>query len=283
MLDAMNSIYMSFYQAKRQLREEQGVEDFSEKHIPFFLHVFLQKINRLFSTYKRIVVCQEGHNSTKWRKEIYPAYKQNRDEKKDQEEYKVFRMGLRLIEDIFSYYPCKVLKVENCEADDVIFTLSIHLKEKVDRITVITTDKDLVQIMNHNSNVEIFNPITSVFYSKDEHIVERKSIVGDPSDNIQGIYRVGEKTFEKMLEDSSLWQKKMNEGNNFEIFEKTKQIVDLSKFPDKYKLDIINSWDTTDFNSFKPDDLEVFFWENKLSYMIDKWGTMRNEILIQEV
>jgi len=281
MLDAMNSIYMSFFQAKRQLKENEGIEDFTEKHIPFFLHVYLQKLNRLFSTYKRIVICQEGINSTKWRKEIYPAYKQNRDEKKDTEEHKIFVSSLRLIEEIFNYYPCKVMKVDNCESDDVIFTLSVHLKDKWDKITVLTTDRDLVQIINHNPKAEIFNPITSVYYEADSHIIERKSIVGDTSDNIQGLYRVGEKTFEKMLVDNLLWQKKMNEGNNFEVFEKTKQIVDLSKFPDDYRKEIIKQWEEKDFNEFKPDDLEVFFWENKLSYMIDKWGTMRNEILVE--
>ena len=106
----------------------------------------------------------------------------------------------------------------------------MYFAKQGEEVLVISSDGDLVQIMNHVDGVQIYNPVKRVFLEKDPDVVMRKAIVGDVSDHIPGLYRIGPKTFEKMLLDKALFSEKMK-GDNREIFERFKKIVDLSVFP----------------------------------------------------
>jgi 5'-3' exonuclease len=119
------------------------------------------------------------------------------------------------------------------EADDVIYWLSNHFKN--DRKTVVSVDKDLIQLVDENTNV--FSPIKNVLITPDnfeelndipiKHFVSLKALVGDKSDNIDGVPRVGTKTAQKILMEGNI-KSRLN-AKDYKIYERNLDLVDLSR------------------------------------------------------
>jgi 5'-3' exonuclease len=268
-IDTLNMIFITFHIAVKQLRDEG--KDFNEKNLPFFYHLFINKINSFFTTYGKLDFCWEGTKSLVWRRSIYPEYKTNRDENKSKDEYKLLKTTFPKIRELLNYYPCRNLEVEEAEADDIIYQLSIQGKH-----TILTTDRDLSQIKLINDEVEIYNPIYKKYIEPTQNIIEEKAIVGDKSDNIPGLHRIGKKTFEKMMQDKNFFNEKISQ--NISAYQSFKKIVDLSQIPERIKKEIIDLNEKTDYNNFQQDEIELFFFNNKLVQQIHNWSEEKYNI-----
>lgn len=264
----MNVFYIEFYMTKRILKE-QGKEEFTEEDIPLFYHNFFTFFNKIIREYSEVVACWEGRNSLEWRRNIFPDYKRDRDTKKGEPEYKTLMSCIPDIQECLNYYPIKQISVDGAEADDVMFVIANHYRDE--KHVIMTSDKDLVQIKNVNPNVDVYNPVKKKFLQAEKNIVEEKAIVGDKSDNIGGLYRVGIKTFEKMIEDRVVFNKVMSKGNNKEIFKQFLKIVDLRNIPESLKENIISEFEKTKYNIFQKDQIEAFFFKNKLKDLLMRW------------
>jgi 5'-3' exonuclease len=271
LIDTLNIVFITFYIAIKKLKDEG--KEFNEENLPFFYHLFINKIHLFFTTYGKLDFCWEGKNSTSWRKSIYSEYKANRSENNNKEEYILLKSIFPKIRELLSYYPCRNLEVENAEADDVMYQLAI----KEGSHTILTTDKDLSQIKLINKDVEIYNPINKKYIEPSKTIIEEKIIIGDKSDNIPGLYRIGKKTFEKMMLDENFRKEKIS-GDNLKLYNIFKKIVDLSQIPKEIKENILDASKNTQYNEFKPDNIEVFFFENRLINQIHTWPQVKNEI-----
>lgn len=137
------------------------------------------------------------------RDEIYPQYKAHRPAMPDelsaqvQPLFSVIRaMGLPLVQ------------VEGIEADDVIATLAKQaLKENIP-VVISTGDKDMAQLVD--GNVTLINTMTNTVFDREgvvkkfgvppELIIDYLALIGDTSDNIPGVPKVGPKTAVKWLE-----------------------------------------------------------------------------------
>ncbi len=98
------------------------------------------------------------------------------------------------------------------EADDIIGTLSRKAQEKEWEVTVISGDKDLLQLVSEHVTVNLtkkgisdIEPYTPSFMKEKmeitpEQIIDLKALMGDNSDNIPGVPGVGEKTATKTSE-----------------------------------------------------------------------------------
>jgi 5'-3' exonuclease len=169
-------------------------------------------------------------NSSNWRNEILPEYKQHRGEKLlTKKMLNTITTRLSIILEsmgIYSIFPYSL------EADDVIN----HLSKTLDGSTVIVSvDKDFYQCVNKNTI--IFNPITKVTLREDNFedlvgvpsdvYVLYKSIVGDPSDNIKGLYRYGKVKAKKLVMNWEKASKKLDDEQMASI-DQAKQIIDLN-------------------------------------------------------
>ncbi len=95
------------------------------------------------------------------------------------------------------------------EADDVIASLAAQAAGKDIRTVVVTTDKDLLQLVDERTS--LWNPSKEVLIEaggvKDFFGVEAKAVVdvlalwGDPSDNVPGVPGIGEKTAKSLVEE----------------------------------------------------------------------------------
>ncbi len=120
------------------------------------------------------------------------------------------REQLKPLKDICKAIGFPLIEIEGVEADDVIATLVRKAKDKKLKAVVSSLDKDLMQlvedptttIMNTMSH-QIFNEdkVFEKFGVKPNQIRDMLALVGDTSDNIPGVPKVGQKTAAKWLNE----------------------------------------------------------------------------------
>jgi DNA polymerase-1 len=102
------------------------------------------------------------------------------------------------------------LNCEGYEADDVIGTLVTKLKAEAE-IFIVSNDKDMWQLLDKNVHVLIpntkggFEKIDEIEANKrlefdKKYLIDFKALRGDTSDNIPGVYGIGEVTAKKLIE-----------------------------------------------------------------------------------
>ena len=133
-------------------------------------------------------------------------------------------------------------------------------------------DKDLSQIINfYPEQVSQYNPVKQDGIEKNENILLEKALVGDTSDNIKAFKGLGPKTFEKMMTDKELWNKKMTPANQ-QMLDTVMKIIDLRKYPQKYQ-DAIKEELDKPWNEFDKDSIEKFLLDNGLKSCYNDWTT----------
>lgn len=173
------------------------------------LYHFLNTLRKLIDTYllTKIVVFWDGEDNTKPRLELYPDYKLNRRLKpKPQDDLQSYaKQKLRVQEYLEELY-VRQATFKWCEADDCI----AHYTKKAQKenIIILTSDRDLLQLIGKNVSVHIISlnklfkygekvPLNGVnIPSSNVRVV--KTICGDSSDNIYGIKMVGIKSLVKI-------------------------------------------------------------------------------------
>lgn len=109
---------------------------------------------------------------------------------------------------LFNSFGIKVFELAGFEADDLIATLVERFKREPDlKIIILTGDRDILQLVEDDkvvvkafkkgvSETLIYNEevIRKDYGLKPKELVDYKSLVGDPSDNIKGVPQIGPKT-----------------------------------------------------------------------------------------
>lgn len=138
-----------------------------------------------------------------FRHEMYQDYKANRPEMPED-----LAVQIKPLHETIRALGWPLLAIEGVEADDVIATLASHAKAKNLKVLVSTSDKDLAQIVNEQVTLintmsgEVLDPkgVEAKFGIKPAQITEYLALVGDTSDNVPGIPKVGPKTAVKWLQ-----------------------------------------------------------------------------------
>lgn len=270
-IDTSNIFFITYSMFVKNCQKNNGNDyEVQDKDLGLFWHMFVRYSMPYLTSYEQTVWAFEGKNSCDWRKKIYPLYKENRKDRKDDPNYRYVGPLLQGIEEYLSHFHCKTMRVDNCEGDDVIYSVAKYYAEKGEQVQIISGDEDLTQITLFFDGVTVFNPIKNRRAEADPNIIIRKSIVGDTSDNIKGVPRIGKETFTKMLEDKTLWAKKMT-PENIKIFETVQKIVDLREFPKEYQKSITEEFESKDWNEFDKDAVELFFINNNLKQCQEDW------------
>jgi DNA polymerase-1 len=273
-LDANNLAYACMYVSG--LTEE----DYDDKMKQgLFYSIFLNKIHKYIKAVniKNIYLVWDTPTGTSWRKEIYPGYKQNR--KKGKESFllrEFFKNLLPTLKEILEYYPLNNIEHSKAEADDIIYGLCEYYKN--DEKTIISGDGDLKQLLLffENEKITVYNPRSKKIEKKPgENFIKLKAIVGDISDNIKGLYRVGPKTAPKYLNGEKDFTDKQ-----LEDYLKFMSIVDLRLF--KYKDEIfgfIKEYVNNKKFYFDSNKIEYFMFENNMKTQLDYWPYNKENIL----
>jgi len=206
-VDSMNTFIRSF--AMLQSMNPQG-------HHTGGLVGFLRSLGFLMRTIDptRIICVFDGQASSSSRKNIDPEYKANRnikritnweifDDKDDEFQSMTMQMG-RLVE-YLQCLPLTLISIDKIEADDTISYLAQKFGANNKKVTIVSSDKDFLQIVDEN--IEVYSPIKKKIYGKKEvqeelgllpeNYLVMKALLGDNSDNLTGIKGLGPKTLLK--------------------------------------------------------------------------------------
>ena len=151
-----------------------------------------------------IVVVFDAKGKT-FRNKIYSEYKANRPPMPDD-----LREQLEPLKNICKAIGFPLIEIAGVEADDVIATIVKLAKEKKFKAVVSSLDKDLMQLVQ-DPNTTIMNTMTHQIFDekkvfekfgvKPNQIRDMLALVGDSSDNIPGVPKVGQKTAAKWLNE----------------------------------------------------------------------------------
>ena len=195
LIDGSSYLYRAFH-ALPNLTNSQGEPTGA-------LHGVLTMINKLVREQPavRIGVVFDAPGKT-FRDEMYAEYKANRPPMPDE-----LRDQVKPLLDAVKSMGLPLLQVAGVEADDVIGTLCRDAAANDLNVLVSTGDKDLAQLVN--DNVTLVNTMNDSILDRagvkakfdvyPEQIIDYLALVGDSSDNIPGVPKVGAKTAAKWL------------------------------------------------------------------------------------
>lgn len=118
-----------------------------------------------------------------------------------------------LVRELLDAFHISHYELDQYEADDIIGTLAQKGKEKEWDVTVISGDKDLLQLVSDKvtvnltrkgiSEVDAYTPqiLEEKVGISPNQVIDMKALMGDKSDNIPGVPGIGEKTAVKLLKE----------------------------------------------------------------------------------
>jgi len=158
------------------------------------------------SDYDGIMVAFDKGKKT-FRHDMYTDYKAGRKPMPDE-----LRSQIPLLHKYLELLNVKTFMIDNYEADDIIGTLAKKLSNLNIKTQVISSDKDLLQLIDNNitvsltkkglTDLENFDPahLLEIYSLESSQMLDLKALIGDQSDNISGVKGIGEKTALKLLE-----------------------------------------------------------------------------------
>lgn len=258
--------------------------------INLFRHLCLNAIHNILSKFKFdygnkiIIACDSKVN---WRKDLFPYYKYNRKKSRDNSNIdwsKIFE-NFEIIKDeikqVFKHY--KTIEVEGAEADDIIYCTAKYCYNRNEKLLIISSDKDLVQLQKYN-NIKQFDSIRKIYKETDDPIkfLEYQVFKGDSSDGIPNIlspsntYYTGirskplrESKIKEWLDDPAFtFNPKQVLGEDiYNRYELNNKLIDLSNLP-KNLFEEITSIIESPFNSRDNNELLDYMCKNRLSNLI---------------
>ena len=141
------------------------------------------------------VIFDKGSHT--FRNEMYDQYKANRDAMPED-----LRPQMPLTRDATRAFNIACEEIEGFEADDIIATLAHQARDAGGRVTILSSDKDLMQLVG--DGVEMLDPMKNKRIDRDgvvekfgvqpERVVDVQALAGDSVDNVPGAPGIGVKT-----------------------------------------------------------------------------------------
>jgi len=137
-----------------------------------------------------------------FRNDIYPDYKANRPPPPEE-----LVPQFPLIRDAVRAFGLPCIELAGYEADDLIATYARQAKARGDRVTIVSSDKDLMQLVG--DNVAMLDPMRMRAIGPDQvmekfgvgpdKVVDVQALAGDSTDNVPGVPGIGVKTAAELI------------------------------------------------------------------------------------
>ena len=265
LIDGHNLIYRTIFIANFQ--DPTDTQYLYWKYL--MMNSLLSAIARFSPT--KVIFAIDNHTSKVWRKKIYSRYKESRAElrKKSAIDFdEFFSVSNDFMEELKLYLPnIYFLDIPKCEGDDIIGVM-VKNNFKTSEKIIISTDKDMLQLLRYN-NVKLWNPtkkswLKSLNPKKD---LEIKIIMGDKGDNVPAIKpKCGIKTATKIYENGMQILKENVEYKK--NYNRNKTLIDLNCIPEN----IINTI-TSEYNNYNISNYNATkFWNFLLKHKIKKYA-----------
>ncbi|MBY5024299.1 DNA polymerase I [Streptococcus suis] len=205
LIDGSSVAFRAFFALYNQIDRFKNANGLHTNAIYGFNLMLDHMMKRIEPTH--ILVAFDAGKTT-FRTEMYADYKAGRAKTPDE-----FREQFPFIRQMLDAMGVKHYELDQYEADDIIGTLD-KMAERTDipfDVTIVSGDKDLIQLTDENTVVEIskkgvaeFEEFTPAYLMEKMGItptqfIDLKALMGDKSDNIPGVTKIGEKTGLKLL------------------------------------------------------------------------------------
>jgi DNA polymerase-1 len=164
-----------------------------------------------------------------FRNEIYSDYKANRSEAPDDlaPQFEYIRKSVLA-------FNLPSVDLPNYEADDLIATYVEKILKKGAKVTIVSSDKDLMQL--YKKDVRIFDPMKNKFISEEDiinkfgvdasKVIDVQSLAGDSSDNVPGVPGIGVKTAAELINKYGTLEKLLKSANEIKQNKRRETLIE---------------------------------------------------------
>lgn len=198
-------------------------------------------------------------NKKCWRKQVFQHYKSKRrdDKEKSTIDWDLIYKNLDIIVDEFiEYLPYKVLKIDECEGDDIIAVLTQKFSSS-EKILIISTDDDFIQLQKYG-NVKQYSPTKKVYINSNQPLIDLKTKIlrGDKGDGVPNVLSL-DNSFVDGIRQKNLSEEKVNLWVRQEIsvfcntnelqrnYARNKMLIDFDEIPNYIRNRIVDAYETT--------------------------------------
>src|SRR5574344_2823806 len=203
LIDGNNLLFRSYYATAYNGNLMKNSKGFPTNALFGFINM-LNKIIKEENPKYIMVAFDKGKN---FRNDLYDNYKDGRIETPND-----LKVQFPISKEICNLMGIKYIELDNYEADDIIGTFARMADEdKNYNATIISSDKDLLQLISDEVDVKLLKQKDYILMNektffdtygiKPIRMVDLKSLMGDPSDNIPGVKGIGEKTALTLLKE----------------------------------------------------------------------------------
>ena len=228
-----------------------------------------------------------------FRNEIYSDYKANRSEAPDD-----LAPQFEYIRKSVVAFNLPSVDLPNYEADDLIATYAEQILRKGAKVTIVSSDKDLMQL--YKKDVRLFDPMKNKFITPEDilakfgvdskKVIDVQSLAGDSSDNVPGVPGIGVKTaaelinkygtLEKVLENTH--EIKQNKRRETLIENKDKAIISKKLVTLKKDTPVERELEEFKLKEIDKDKLYKFLREMEFNRLLSSVISAYGEPVIEE-
>lgn len=167
-----------------------------------FTNMMLKMLNDYHAPYMAVIFDAARHN---FRNDIYEEYKANREAAPDD-----LVPQFPLVRDATEAFDIPAIELEGYEADDLICTYTRLAKEQGKKVVIVSSDKDLMQLVE-DGHVRMLDPMKGKFITEKDviekfgvppnKVVDVQSLAGDSVDNVPGVPGIGIKTAAQLINE----------------------------------------------------------------------------------
>ena len=163
----------------------------------------------------RVIIVYDGAGGSYRRRKIHPNYKGNRKPgkritrwdafKNASEEKEAMKIQFSRLLNYLDFLPLNVISIDKIEADDTIAYIANKLVKE--EVTIMSSDQDFLQLVD--DRITVWSPTKKIFYTPNKvledygvpahNFLMYKILMGDKSDNIEGVKGLGPKKLPKIL------------------------------------------------------------------------------------
>ena len=244
------------------------------------IRLYRKKYNAEFG---EIVITADAGNN--WRYKAFPNYKASRkktrsDSKIDWNE--VFRITNMVYDELGENFPYKTLKIDGCEADDIIGVLTDNTQEfgQYEKVMIISADKDFAQLQKYD-NVSQYSPMTKKYINIEHPRMQLMELIlkGDTADGVPNVLS-GDNVFvdgtrqtplRKPVMEALMEDPKSQGEDVYRNFLRNKELIDLTSTPESLRQEIINTFESQNRSQNKSKVLN-YLVSNRCRRLIDDIG-----------
>ena len=281
LIDGSGFIFRAFY-AIPLLTNSQGIPINA-------VYGYCNMILNIYEKFKpeQMIVVFDTKKKT-FRSDIYKEYKSNRTDPPEE-----LIPQFSIIRDATDALQIPRVEMDGYEADDIIATYTKQAEERGVSVTIISSDKDLMQLVNKNTKMydsmkDKFIGVKEVkekFGVEPSKIIDVQALAGDRIDNIPGVSGIGVKTAAELINNFNSLENVLAKVNEIKqpkrrqilIDEKDKALISKKLVTLKCNVDIKKKYDSNLFQGINQKTALKFFEKHGFKNLILRFTRKKND------